>query len=366
MVAAFTPEPLALALGMSPTPGPSFADALDLGHRLPSLATPPLDVPVWRARRLARQTHPLPKAAATGSTRSSTPHLRPRRRLDRPVAHATAKYMPEDARSSRGAGSRQTWDVTLQPPRPPPSSPAPASSTWSATRSPSPTSTTRSAPAAAGPQDRRRQNDPLGVRKAKTLRNLTGTPKTKLYLHLDLADVEADLEVSTGSRPPKWGRGRGREPRPRHHRQDPRLARRHQEATIQPVLRMARRDAIDTHDPPAWMRDLVLLRDSHCIFPRCKRTPGCDLDHHEPLRPARTTRPNQGQPTSPPCAGDTTAPRPPVAGGTSARPTATTSGTAPPARPTSSPTAAPADCPDRVRHEVRRTRRCRAGAARPR
>ena len=46
---------------------------------------------------------------------------------------------------------------------------------------------------------------------------------------------------------------------------------------------MARRDAVDSHDPPPWMRDLVHLRDSHCIFPRCTvDARSCDLDHTIP------------------------------------------------------------------------------------
>ena len=67
----------------------------------------------------------------------------------------------------------------------------------------------------------------------------------------------------------------------------------HHQVVIQPVLNMARRDAIDSHDPPPWMRDLVVLRDSHCIFPRCQvDARSCDLDHFDPLRRERTTRPN--------------------------------------------------------------------------
>ena len=67
----------------------------------------------------------------------------------------------------------------------------------------------------------------------------------------------------------------------------------HHQVVIQPVLNMARRDAVDSHDPPAWMRDLVILRDGHCIFPRCQvDARSCDLDHIDPLRPERTTRPN--------------------------------------------------------------------------
>jgi hypothetical protein len=67
-VAAFTPEPFALALGMSPSAGAQLiADALDLRHRLPLLwkRVARLEVPTWQARRVARQTHRLSKAAAS-------------------------------------------------------------------------------------------------------------------------------------------------------------------------------------------------------------------------------------------------------------------------------------------------------------
>jgi hypothetical protein len=52
------------------------------------------------------------------------------------------------------------------------------------------------------------------------------------------------------------------------------------------VLDLARVDAVDTHDPPAWMADLVRLRDPFCVFPGCHRTSrACDLDHIEPYTP---------------------------------------------------------------------------------
>ena len=58
---------------------------------------------------------------------------------------------------------------------------------------------------------------------------------------------------------------------------------------------MARRDAVDSHDPPPWMRDLVHLRDGHCIFPRCQvEARSCDLDHTIPYDqngPPDQTRP---------------------------------------------------------------------------
>ena len=40
---------------------------------------------------------------------------------------------------------------------------------------------------------------------------------------------------------------------------------------------------VDQHDPPERMRELVVLRDSHCVFPGCRRdSRGCDLDHITP------------------------------------------------------------------------------------
>ena len=74
--------------------------------------------------------------------------------------------------------------------------------------------------------------------------------------------------------------------------------------TIRPVLDLARDDAVDVHDPPGWMRETVILRDRHCVFPGCSiDARSCDLDHIERLcatRRRRTTRPNQpGQPRLP-------------------------------------------------------------------
>ena len=52
--------------------------------------------------------------------------------------------------------------------------------------------------------------------------------------------------------------------------------------TLQPVLDLRRADAVDEHAPPAWMRELVILRDATCVFPNCNRSSrDCDLDHIE-------------------------------------------------------------------------------------
>jgi hypothetical protein len=55
---------------------------------------------------------------------------------------------------------------------------------------------------------------------------------------------------------------------------------------VRPVLDLARPDAVDGHDPPEWMADLVRLRDRHCVFPGCRRrSRACDLDHIDPYVP---------------------------------------------------------------------------------
>ena len=81
----------------------------------------------------------------------------------------------------------------------------------------------------------------------------------------------------------------------------------HHQVVIQPVLNMARRDAVDSHDPPGWMRDLVHLRDGHCIFPRCQvDARSCDLDHtipydeNGPPGQTRAEQPRLPVPAAPP------------------------------------------------------------------
>ena len=54
---------------------------------------------------------------------------------------------------------------------------------------------------------------------------------------------------------------------------------------VRPVLDPADPDtaatrAVDRHDPPDPMRELVMLRDGQCVFPGCRvDARSCDLDH---------------------------------------------------------------------------------------
>src|SRR5262249_36815967 len=52
--------------------------------------------------------------------------------------------------------------------------------------------------------------------------------------------------------------------------------------------------------PPEWMRELVIVRDRHCVFPWCRTDARCcDLDHIEPYQaPDHGGPPGQTTPTN--------------------------------------------------------------------
>ena len=294
-VAAFTPEPFALALGMSPGAGAQLiADALDLRHRLPMLwkRVRRLEVPAWQARRVARQTHLLSKAAAVwvddqlAHRTTCGPVV-----VDRLVAQAIAAYDPEDHEDRENA-TRAGWEVTLTHPE---------ATDFLGTSHLEATGDTLvlqrfydQVCAIAHQLHLDGDPAPLGVRKVKAIGLLTGQPAAsqrstvKVYVRVGARDLEPDalavgqiekLGAATLTKIRHWVG--------------------HHQVVIQPVLNMARRDAVDSHDPPGWMRDLVHLRDNHCIFPRCQvEARSCDLDHTIPYDqngPPDQTRPNQAR-----------------------------------------------------------------------
>ena len=295
-VAAFAPEPFAAALGTSTMAGMQLlADALDLAHRLPRAwaAVRALEVPAWRARRLAQATHHLSREAATHVDRRLDGRLGTggARMVEQAVAQAAAMYDPE----SQGEAERRgcdAWDVILT---------HATDRTWAGTSHLEATGDTLDLTrfydlvcdqaahlAALG------DPDDLGVRKARALGVIADAQgaldlghtagsepmrrptlaKTRLY-HLTAADLFADPRRTTGVGEAE--------------RLGPATVARikewlgHSRATIVPVLDLQREDAVDEHDPPPWMRETVILRDRHCVFPWCARDArACDLDHIEP------------------------------------------------------------------------------------
>jgi len=306
LVAAFAPEPFAAALGVSTMAGMQLlADALDLTYRLPRAwaAVRSLSVPPWKARRLAQATHHLSVEAAAHVDRRLEGRLATTgaTALDRAVAQATAIYDPVSVAEAEHTG-RAGWDVTLTHP---PAGAGPGA--WAGTSYLQATGDTLDLTrfydlvcdhahhlAALG------DPDPFGARKAKALGLIADTQtrldlghprdgaegdpkpvrrpsltKTRLYLHLTLTDL-----TSLPDAPVQVGAVERLGPATLDTIRDW-LAASH--ATIVPVLDLSRDDAVDTHDPPPWMRETVILRDPHCVFPWCSRDArACDLDHIDP------------------------------------------------------------------------------------
>ena len=304
LVAAFAPEDLALALGVSPAAGAALiGDALDLRHRHPILSkrVQRLEVPAWQARRIVQQTHRLPlegalwvdQQLAARTDGAVGPVI-----TDRLVAQAIAKFDPEE-HERRENDAQDCSDVTLTHP-----------------------DQTRFA---AGSELTARgdtltlknfhhlvcgiahqlwldgDTDPLGARKIKAIGLITAlvtgqasldlasvlgaaaklqAGKMRAHVLVDADDLDLDatggaafavghverLGAATMAKLRTWVG--------------------HHQVVIQPVLNMARRDAVDQHDPPPWMKELVELRDGHCVFPRCTiDARNCDKDHTVPYIP---------------------------------------------------------------------------------
>ncbi len=299
-VAAFAPEPFAAALGVSTLTGMQLlADALDLAHRLPQIwsRVRRLEVPAWRARRVAQATHALSRAGAAYVDAQLAGRLAScgSGAIDRVVAQAAATYDPE-THADREATGRDAWDVRLH---------HRTDGGWAGTSELQATGDTLDLTKLydlvcdrAAHLARLGDTDDLGARKAKALGTIadaqsildlgpadaSGTmprpslAKTRLYLHLKGADLLDDLAGTTTvgeaerlgpatvARIKEWLSG--------------------SRATIVPVLDLGRDDGVDRHVPPAWMREVVILRDRHCVFPWCSRDArACDLDHITPYVP---------------------------------------------------------------------------------
>jgi hypothetical protein len=307
-VAAFSPEPFAAALGLSPAAGARLlGDALDLHHRLPTLwaRVRRLEVPAWQARRVAQQTRRLPLAGArrvddqlaTRPGGGCGPAI-----VDRLVARASAEFDPQ-TQADREDAAETGWDLELSHPHP---ADFVGTSHLAATGDTATLTEFHDLVCALAHQlYADGDTSPPGVRKIKALRLITraarghgsvttgpdptptsgnsscsGADKIKVYVHVDAADLDVDatggsalvtaeverLGTVTLTKLRHWAG---------HHR-----------VVIQPVLNLRRGDSVDVHDPPAWMRELVILRDRHCVFPGCTRPArSCDLDHTIPFDP---------------------------------------------------------------------------------
>jgi hypothetical protein len=320
-VAAYAPEPFATTLGVSTFTGMQLlADALDLAHRLPRTwrKTRALAVTPWKARRLAQATHHLSAQAASYVDDQLADRIDSCGSvlIDRTVAQAAARFDPTPLQQAEDH-AKATWDVKLE---------HRTDGGFAGTSHLAATGDTLDLTKFydlvcehATHLARLGDTDPLGVRKAKALGliadaqthlDLYGTTlgkdapaettrrpslaKTRMYLHLDGHDL-LDPTISTGAGDVE--------------RLGPATLARIREwlgasrATIVAVLNPTRDDAVDHHDPPPWMRETVILRDGHCVFPWCRvDARSCDLDHITPYVPMdRGGPPGQTSPSKLAC-----------------------------------------------------------------
>jgi hypothetical protein len=282
-VAEFAAEPFGAALQISTHAARQLmADALNLQHRLPLIwaRVEALDVPAWRACRNAQATGHLTRDAAAVvdrelAARAGTCGVT---LIDRAIAAAEAHADPAEQHAEETL-TRGSWDVRLF------HGPAAGHGRWVGTSILEITGDTLELTrlhdnicATADQLARDGDDEALEVRKAKAVGVLTRKmdggrpPRTKLFLHADLDDLTDDtigpgsaerLGPATMTKIKDWvGRS---------------------QVTILPVLRMDRADAQDRRHPPTWMRELVTLRDPHCVLPWCSHDArSCDLDHIEP------------------------------------------------------------------------------------
>ncbi|KRF16477.1 hypothetical protein ASG90_09260 [Nocardioides sp. Soil797] len=315
-----------------------LADTLDLHHRLPRThqKVEALEVELWRARRLAQETHDLSRDAARWIdellAKEDNWSLR---NLDRAIKLGVARFHPEMLEKQTGAPGRDDWDVTVDH-----RAGAQGTSTLCAVGSSLDLGKFHDQVAdEAATMGRLGDTDTLGQRRAKALgviadRQATldllglldNTPgfteddlthpetgktvtrrrsylKAKLFVHLSLADLTTmcattatvpgtaigDGPGASTSRPASGGAGgvgvvntNMFGPATTTLIADY-LKQLGVDARVTPVIDTTRAWAVDQHDPPQVMRDEVVARDAHCVHPYCN-VPSelCDLDHIVP------------------------------------------------------------------------------------
>ncbi|MDT0203814.1 hypothetical protein [Nocardioides sp. AE5] len=333
-VAAFTVELWATAAGVSTWSAKrTLAAALDLHHRLPRTwaAVEELRIPGWKACRVAEDTNRLSLEAATWVdvelARRGTWGLPT---IEKTIKTAMAMFHP-DLVKNNGLPGRDDWDVTVDH-----AAGVDGTSRLDAIGDSVDLETFHSLLAdEAATMGRLGDTDTLGQRKAKALGVLadrqatadllgllgddssgaeseTGKPvtrrrsylKTRLYVHMTLADLAvlagATTDAATGATGASatadghvaatnlfgtvhldtlkaWLQGLGTD------------------ARVTPVIDTNRDWSVVHHDPPETMREQVVLRDRHCVFPWCTvDARNCDLDHITPFDehgPPDQTRP---------------------------------------------------------------------------
>jgi uncharacterized protein DUF222 len=299
-VAEFAPADLAAALGQSLDQAKALmGDALELRHRLPRLwdLAEAGRIPVWRARLVACLTKDLSREAALFADRliAATPERITKVAATRLVQEARLFFDPdraiddeERAAAARGVqvrrggapGTSQVEMILDTPDADDFDSAIGRIAEVLKRRGDTDHLDVRRARAAGILADPQRALELLCGREAGRTRGSGG--EVSLYVHLTTDDVEADRDGGTGVAVVE-----------RLGAMTTRLLAdwlaRYAEAgtriTLRPVIDLGDENdpahlPVDRHDPPAAMREVVTLRDAHCVFPGCTRDSRfCDLDH---------------------------------------------------------------------------------------
>jgi hypothetical protein len=302
-VAAITPEPFAAAMGMSPAGGTQLlADALDLTHRLPLLwrRVQDLAIPAWQARRVAQHNYTLSLAAVRWVDARLADHTGCGPiTVDRLVAEAIARFDP-DEHARREDQGKASWGVELVHPGP---TDFAGTSELHARGDTLDLAKFYDLSLRLGTSLPRRVGasctfgggyyQPLVLTAAGRLRALLTSPSRRLLPPLRSLRQQAPTRLCCVLGEPRSG----------HLIAKIREWVGNAQVTIQPVLDLRRGDAVDQHDLPAWMREIVILRDQHCVFPGCRiDARSCDQDHIDPyLDPGDGGPPGQTNPANLAC-----------------------------------------------------------------
>ncbi|MFS3128132.1 HNH endonuclease signature motif containing protein [Nocardioides sp. Bht2] len=310
-VAAFAAEEFAVAANLTRQGTMSLlADALDLHHRLPRLwaKVELLEVPGWKARRVAELTRKLSaEAAAWFDTQLAAGERYGWPTIERTLAMAVAKFHPELIRDKTGPLSKADWDVTLTH-KYGPEGTAWGTSTLDVVGDSLDLARFHDLVCEEAEKLRRAGDaDTLGQRKAKALGSIAEAQDTLDLGGLDKLDHRGSVDracrdhsPASTARPPRRGLrvfvhttladlfGTDDLAIADADRLGPVLVEQLTDwlkchgsiASITPVIDLNRTGAVDRHDPPAWMAEQVRQRDPHCVFPHCARSSAdADLDH---------------------------------------------------------------------------------------
>lgn len=314
----------AAALGMSTDAGRRYVgDALEIAHRLPDLhaRVAAVELPVWRARRIAQRTRDLSVAAAAQVDARIAPiaHRCGLIVLDRLVEEARARFDPEDA-ELRALEAAETRHATIH--RPPPGHELDGQADVTATLDlPDALDLDAALADLAQALEHEGCEESLDVRRARALgllargeRPAARTDDTAtapagravtLYVHTTaeaLASTRfAACTCLAGSAAPAGGIDLARLENNRgfitldavrswlgQHAA-------HTSITLKPVIDLREEIAVDAYEVPDRIAERVRLRRHTCVFPYCTRPArNADQDHiREYLPPDRGGPPGQ-------------------------------------------------------------------------